>query len=183
MRNWRKGFGISCHRKNEKFENGFWPFLPQEKLEIAEWVLGFLASGKMLANPSCCCYVFCAPLSFPDSRESLVRVSQLLGVLSAITWFHARLFRQNNGGMHGHDVCGSLSRFLHHNSLFFSLSERLREISVFFLERRTTSSAATRSCVGEKIGLFVPIRVSFIEEHLLESELLRSFSSGSTHRD
>jgi hypothetical protein len=31
--------------------------------------------------------------------------------------------------------------------------------------------------------LFVPIRVSFIEEQLVESELLRSFSSGSTHRD
>jgi hypothetical protein len=68
-------------------------------------------------------------------------------------------------------------------TLSFSLSERLREISVFFLERRTTSSAATRSCVGEKIGLFVPIRVSFIEEQLVESELLRSFSSGSTHRE
>lgn len=63
-------------------------------------------------------------------------------------------------------------------TLSFSLSERLREISVFFLER-STSSASTRSCLGEKVGLFVPIRVSFIEEQLVESELLGSLSGAS----
>jgi hypothetical protein len=47
MRNWRMGFGPSWLRKNEKLENGFWPFLPQEKLEIGEWVLAFLATGKI----------------------------------------------------------------------------------------------------------------------------------------
>jgi len=172
------GFGLSCLRKNSKLENVFWPFLPQEKLEIAEWVLGFLASGKMLAN-CCCCCVFCAPFSFPDSRESLIRVSQLLRVplcnhLVPCTPFIVRIMEACMGMTFAEEFLDFGT-----TTLSFSLSERSREISVFFLERRTTSSAATRSCVGEKIGLFVPIRVSFIKEQLVESELLRSLSGAS----
>jgi hypothetical protein len=185
IRNWRMGFGISCHRKNSKLENGFWPFLPQEKFEIGEWVLAFLASGiirncrmgfwiSCLRKNACKLLLLCllrAPLfsRFPGIPCPGLTVAGCprCNHLVPCTPFIVRIMEACMGMTFAEEFLDFGT-----TTLSFSLSERSREISVFFLERRTTSSAATRSCVGEKIGLFVPIRVSFIKEQLVDSELL-----------